>query len=192
MRILVLLLLLSPYALADYNKPDKKLTINSNNKNTIDKSIDISQEQSQQLNQSIGMFAQGGSNEGVSTNINTENNASNVVLVPNNNTESCMRVYGIAFGSDGTSGGLGIPYRSSACDYDQNADDAAATGNHRLAWYWRCHKKNSYKPFRKGRSKDEAIKACYDQMLGFIGSEESLKDHCSETATRSLRACVKK
>lgn len=115
-------------------------------------------------------------NDGVqnSTEINsrTENNSTNIVLVPNNNTENCLRVWGLSFGRDGTAGGIGVPTRSAACDFEQAADDAAALGNHRLAWYWRCHKKNIYKPFKqKGEDNQTAITQCYNEMWQLLAPE---------------------
>jgi hypothetical protein len=92
--------------------------------------------------------------------------------VPNNNTENCLRVWGLSFGRDGTAGGLGVPQRSAACDYEQAADDAAALGNHRLAWYWRCHKKNIYKPFKqRGEDSATAIVQCYNEMWQLLAPE---------------------
>jgi hypothetical protein len=115
-------------------------------------------------------------NDGVqnSTEINsrTENNSTNIVLVPNNNTENCLRVWGLSFGREGTAGGIGVPTRSAACDFEQAADDAAALGNHRLAWYWRCHKKNIYKPFKQnGEQKEVAIRQCYTEMWQLLAPE---------------------
>ena len=72
----------------------------------------------------------GANNEGIdidaSDNSRIENNSSNVVLVPNNNTENCLRVWGIAWGESGKSGALGVPWRSKKCDTEAAADDAAA------------------------------------------------------------------
>jgi hypothetical protein len=103
------------------------------------------------------------------TTFNSENNSTNVVLVPNNNTESCLRVWGLSFGNSNGAGGIGYPHRSAACDYEQAADDAAALGNHSMAWYWRCHKKNVYKPFnRPDITKAQAIEACHTKMVQFL------------------------
>lgn len=114
---------------------------------------------------------------------NTENNSSNVVLVPNNNTENCLRVWGISFGNSNGAGGIGIPTRSAACDFEQAADDAASVGNHDLAWFWRCHKGNIYKPFRvKGGTKQEAIGRCHNKMLAMIGTAKKVADLESDLA----------
>ena len=122
----------------------------------------------------------GASNEGVNVENNTqfrsESNNTNVVLVPNNNTANCMRVWGISFGTSDGAAGLGLPTRDKSCDFEQAADDAAATGNHVIAWYWRCHKPNLYKQFRsRGEENRSAIIDCFEQMRDMIsvpGSDE--------------------
>jgi hypothetical protein len=114
------------------------------------------------------------SNEGVSvqggdTNFNSESNNTNVVLVPNNNTANCMRVFGLSFGNDSGAGGLGYPHRDKACDFEQAADDAAAIGNHKIAWWWRCHKKNLYTTFKHGdMTKEQAQLACWNSMVQML------------------------
>lgn len=97
------------------------------------------------------------------TSFNSESNNTNVVLVPNNNTSNCMRVYGISFGNSDGAAGLGIPTRDKACDYEQAADDAAATGQHSIAWYWRCKKKHLYKAF-DGETAEAKSLACFNAM----------------------------
>lgn len=100
-----------------------------------------------------------------------ENNSSNVVLVPNNNTESCLRVFGISWGNGDGAGAFGIPWRAKACDFEQAADDAAASGHLAMAWYWRCHKKNLYKTFRipgVKKSAEQLVTACHDKMSGLL------------------------
>lgn len=110
---------------------------------------------------------------GGDTSFHSESNNTNVVLVPNNNTENCLRVWGLSWGNSSGAGGIGVPQRSAACDYEQAADDAAALGNHKMAWYWRCHKKNIYKPFRKGnRTAPEAIRACFDEMSTLLDMQD--------------------
>lgn len=118
------------------------------------------------------------SNEGVSAEFNDnssyENNNTNVVLVPNNNTAGCMRVWGVSFGNHEGAAALGMPFRDGACDYEAAADDAAAIGQHEIAWYWRCHKRNLYKTFG-GAKADSKILACFDKMkdmLAIQGSDE--------------------
>jgi hypothetical protein len=100
-----------------------------------------------------------------------ESNNTNVVLVPNNNTAGCMRVWGVSFGNHEGAAALGMPFRDGACDYEAAADDAAAIGQHEIAWYWRCHKKNLYKTF-DGTNK---VAACFEKMrdmLSIQGSDE--------------------
>jgi len=107
--------------------------------------------------------------QGGDTTFNSTNESSNVVLVPNNNTESCLRVWGLSWGNSSGAGGIGYPHRSAPCDFEQAADDAGAVGDHRMAWYWRCHKSNIYKPFKiKGGSKEQAIEACHGKMVEFL------------------------
>ena len=147
------------------------------------------------------------SNDGVTVGgdtSNVENNSSNIVLVPNNNTENCLRVFGFAFGKDGTSGGFGVPWRSAACDYEQAADDAFAAGERELGWYWKCHNKSLYKTFKeKGEAKEAAIEQCHDKMIGdrikklqsdlaFIQNERSIeRQKCSEAKNRIIEGCSK-
>lgn len=107
---------------------------------------------------------------------NVENNSSNVVLVPNNNTESCVRVFGLAFGKDGTSGALGIPWRSKKCDFEQAADDAFAGGERDLGWFWKCHNKNLYKAFKsKDESVESAIDDCHVRMLSTTSTNDVVR-----------------
>ena len=136
------------------------------------------QEQAMEQGQEQAAFATAGAtsasdssslNEGNNTEINsrTENNSSNTVLVPNNNTENCLRVFGIAWGKGGESGALGIPWRSKKCDFEQAADDAFAQGEREIGWFWKCENPNLYKSFKgKGESNESASADCLDRMLG--------------------------
>ena len=91
--------------------------------------------------------------------------APNVVLVPNNNTEQCLRVIGISFANSSGGGGIGFPYRSKKCDFEAAADDAFAQGNMRLGWYWKCHNSNYYNQFKRKRAKrGQKIEACAQKM----------------------------
>ena len=145
-----------------------------------------------------GVTVEGDSLEVGGDTSNVENNSSTVVLVPNNNTENCLRVFGLAFGQDGSSGALGVPWRSKACDYGKAADAAAAYGNHDLAWYWRCHNKSLYGPFvnrQEGVSrKDEkasAIQACHERMAGENANMRTialLKDELRQANARTEAA----
>jgi hypothetical protein len=119
------------------------------------------------------------SNEGVNfsggdTSFSSESTNINTVLVPNNNTAGCMRVYGFSFGNGDGAGALGVPFRDKACDYELAADDAAASGEHDIAWFWRCHKKHLYKPYRdKGESEEDAIEQCYQDMQRMLGFQDT-------------------
>lgn len=110
-----------------------------------------------------------------------ENNSSNVVLVPNNNTESCVRVFGLAFGRNGESGALGVPWRSKACDYEQAADDAFAAGERELGWFWKCHNKSLAKPFKgKDESWESAIQDCHAKAVGEVTNMRTIESLKSE------------
>lgn len=139
-----------------------------------------------------------------------ENNSSNIVLVPNNNTESCIRVWGIAWGESGKSGALGVPWRSKACDLEQAADDAFAAGERELGWFWKCQSKNLYKVFmRDGIHKDEAKYLCHQKAVGEISNQQTItrlrkdldflqlereidREKCNQSKDRIADACFKK
>lgn len=89
-----------------------------------------------------------------------------LVLVPHNNTASCTRVFGFGGANPNAAIQFGYAYESRSCVYEQDADDAMAAGQFEIAYFWDCHKKTSYKPFRrKGGSKEQAIEACYQRMM---------------------------
>lgn len=136
--------------------------------------------------------ASGGSavNEGIdvnaSDNSRIENNSSNVVLVPNNNTENCLRVFGIAWGKNGESGALGVPWRSKKCDYEQAADDAFAAGERETGWFWKCQNPNLYKSFQeKDESKELAKSKCLDSMLGGVHAKQTITSLTNQLETLS-------
>ena len=97
----------------------------------------------------------------VNNNTTYEASAPNIVMVPNNNTESCLRVFGIMFSNQQGGGGLGIPWRSKKCDFEQAADDAFAQGEQKLGWYWKCQNPNLYK--RHGSSE-----SCLKTMMSLL------------------------
>jgi len=173
------------------------------------------QYQDQAQGQDQGQIATGGnatggnaSNEGIdiSDNSRVENTNTSIVLVPNNNTESCIRVFGLAFGKDGAAGSIGWPWRSKACDFEQAGDDAFAGGEREIGWFWKCKSKNLYGEFRgKGVSVEEAKDACFDKMVEGITQAmiiENLRDrieyinderqierrNCKEAANRLSKA----
>jgi len=145
----------------------------------------------------------------VTTEMNTENSSSNVVLVPNNNTEPCLRIFGISFSSNGSAGGIGIPWRSKKCDYEQAADDAFAGGERELGWFWKCQNPNLYKSFKdKGEEADVAQGKCWNKMVGsvtdlntidglrgrieFLLSERTIdRTKCEEAKDRIVEGCYK-
>lgn len=139
-----------------------------------------------------------------------ENNSSNTVLVPNNNTESCLRVWGIAWGEGGKSGALGVPWRSKACDFEQAADDAFAAGERSLGWFWKCQNKSLARPFKlDGITWDEAKYLCHQKAVGvidnlatidklrgdikFLQNERNIeRAKCNESKNRIVEACQEK
>lgn len=160
-------------------------------------------------------------NEGNSLSVNSEAGPADLVLVPNNNTETCLRVFGFAWGNKDASGMLGIPWRSGKCDYEQAADDAFAAGERETGWFWKCQNKNLYKRFRdEGESRDKAAEDCLARMVGpitmqrqydalkddynFMMNEKKVereqlqqtiqqtRDDCAESNERVLEACVSK
>lgn len=90
--------------------------------------------------------AESGGNS-LSVESNYEGSQADLVLVPNNNTESCLRVFGLAFGNKNGSGMIGVPWRSYACDLEAAADDAFAQGNLVLGWTWKCKMRASVRAF---------------------------------------------
>jgi len=135
---------------------------------------------SEAASNSASEAAANSSNEGNSLNVEgdrVENNSSNVVLVPNNNTESCVRVFGLAFGKNGESGAVGFPWRSKACDYEQAADDAFAAGERELGWFWKCQNKNLYRTFKlDGMTNDEAKLECHKKAVGMNSALATIED----------------
>jgi hypothetical protein len=167
-----------------------------------------------------GSSSNEGNNIDASDHSSVENNSSNVVLVPNNNTEKCLRVWGIAWGKNGESGALGIPWRSARCDFEQAADDAFAAGERETGWFWKCQNKSLYKQFKdKDETAGQAKEQCVEKMLGNLialrtidtlreqltTSEdlrkierdrherltEQLNGQCNEAKGRIAEACIK-
>lgn len=81
------------------------------------------------------------------TQTTTSNVSNNTVLIPNNNTEGCLRVFGFGFPTGEGSVVLGIPWRSGPCDLEASADDAFAQGNLALGWMFKCKMKALKKAF---------------------------------------------
>lgn len=124
---------------------------------------------SESYSESFSDAASAANNEGNSLSVesNYESGPADLVLVPNNNTERCLRVFGFSFGNKEGSGMLGVPWRSKQCDYKGFASDADAQGNFDLGWFWRCHMKSAYKVFRdKGETVESAIDDCVTKNSG--------------------------
>ncbi len=132
------------------------------------------------------------SNDGVTVEGDSvENNSSNVVLVPNNNTESCVRVFGLAFGKNGESGAIGWPWRSRACDFEQAADDAFAAGERNLGWFWKCQNKNVARPFKlEGMSWDDAKMKCHEMARGAQQHSQLVEELQRQVETANKRAAA--
>lgn len=150
---------------------------------------DQAQDQSQHANAEIGAvsaIAEGSSvvNEGVSANItqNYESGVPDTVLVPNNNTATCISVLGISAANDSGSGMLGIPLPekllwwetpTATCNYEGAADDAFAAGEREMGWFWKCHVKSLWRPFRdKGEKKADAIRDCHKYAVGEVTDQQ--------------------
>ncbi len=136
-------------------------------------------QQSQTLN--IESAAAGGQavNEGneqnVAFNSHYEASAPDVVMVPNNNTEKCLRIFGLSISTQDGAAGIGFPWRSAPCDFEQAADDAFAGGERDLGWFWKCQNKNLYKRFRsKGESEESAITDCQDRMMQGVSQAQMI------------------
>jgi hypothetical protein len=147
-----------------------------------DQAQDQMQDQAQDQSQTASSTSSSSASNGdvsvdASDTSNVENNSSNVVLVPNNNTESCVRVFGLAFGKNGESGAIGFPWRSKNCDFEQAADDAFAAGERELGWFWKCQNKNLYKIFlHDGMADDEAKLECHKKAVGMASALATIDD----------------
>jgi hypothetical protein len=107
-----------------------------------------------------------GNDSAAEVNISSESGPADILMVPQGHTANCLRTYGVSYGDKSGGGGIGWPYRDKDCDYANNAADAFAAGQHAIGWYWNCHKKASYKPFkRSGSTTVEAVQACHAQMM---------------------------
>jgi len=121
----------------------------------VDNQVDASSRNDLDLanNLTVENSAAGGSadNEGNSLSVesNYESGPGDLILVPNNNTEGCLRVIGLAWGDKDASAMLGFPFRSKACDFEGSGDDAFAQGQAKQGWFWKCQSKNLYKRFKE-------------------------------------------
>lgn len=94
-----------------------------------------------------------------------ESQAPDVVIVPNNNTEGCLRVFGLFVSTQDGAGGIGYPWRSKECDLEAAADDAFAQGNAVLGWTFKCKQKSLKKAFGGRDWRAAGEQACLDASL---------------------------
>ena len=158
------------------DKPGSKVKMTKPNSYSKPPSVKQNQkQQQQQAQQQVQTAVSSSDNIGndQSMSYQVEAGAPDIVLVPNNNTSNCQRVYGISFSTQEGGAGAGWPYRDKDCDFEQAADDAAANGQHTIAWFWRCHKKALYKQFNgRAKHKEQQIQECHKRMMGMFVKEE--------------------
>lgn len=188
---------------------------------------DQTQGQEQTVNVNVEGLAGGAgvssvNNEGNSLSVssNYEAQAPDVVLIPNNNTERCLRVWGLSFSNQSGGGGIGVPMRSRECDLEAAADDAFAQGNIDLGWMLKCKQKSMKKAFANGGNwKQVGEKNCFStameansqlrtintltdrltevntlretELKQYRDSRERLTEECSLSKNRLLEACRK-
>lgn len=137
---------------------------------------------------SIENAAAGGSaiNEGnaqsVEFNSNYQAQAPDVVLIPNNNTERCLRVWGLSFSNQSGGGGLGLPMRSKECDLEAAADDAFAQGNLDLGWMMKCKMKSMKKAFGGRQWKSDGERLCFVNAMDGVSQTKTIR-----TLTETLK-----
>ena len=162
--IIVLLFMIGKEAFAWEQMQDQKQVQKQNQKQM--QSQEMSNVVSTTSTASVSGVSAAGGDSSMEYNSVVESSAPDIIMVPSNNTSDCMKVYGLSFSNTGGGGGLGWPYRDKACDFESAADDAAAEGQHVIAWYWRCHKKNLHKQFKNvTKDKDQQIKVCHKTMM---------------------------
>ncbi len=142
---------------------------------------------------SVSGVSAGGGNSSLEYSSVVESSAPDIIMVPSNNTSDCMKVYGLSFSTQSGGAGIGWPYRDKSCDFESAADDAAAEGQHGIAWYWRCHKKNLYKTF-DGNGRVQKIDMCHFKMLQMHVKKEApapvvINCEHDETHGRIFEAC---
>jgi len=84
------------------------------------------------------------------------------VYVPNNNTESCLRVFGFAIPTKDGAIILGWPWRSQPCDLEAAADDAFSQGLMALGWSFKCKQKSLIKAFESEEQCNSVTTATLD------------------------------
>lgn len=117
-------------------------------------------------------------NEGNEQNISVshEARAPDVVMIPNNNTEQCLRIWGLSFVNQNGGGGLGIPTRSRECDLEAAADDAAAHGLLELAWTFKCKQKALKKAFGGPEWRTRGEGRCLDVARESLQAKSLLRE----------------
>lgn len=180
------------------SKPTVRRTTPTNKQNQKQQQQQAQQQGQKQGQKQNATATASNSGNDQSINSNFEASAPDIILIPNNNTSNCMKVYGLSFSNTSGGGGIGLPYRDAACDFESAADDAAAGGNQRMAWYWRCHKKNIYKTFKTPHvTKAEAIQGCAYKMWQMLEPRRSVPvpvvtcEH-DDTHGRIFKACQEK
>ena len=171
---------------ATYKKPPPKpQTVQEQSQDQHQKQgQDQNQHQTSEANAHSDSVAQSdaaANNEGNSLSVesNYESGPADIFMVPQGHTSNCMRTYGISFGDKNGGGGIGWPFRDNSCDFDNEAADAFAAGQHKIGWWWNCQKRSSYKVFKsKGMKKEAAVNACVDKMMDlyYIPEVPKLRD----------------
>ena len=180
----------------------------------------VSQEQEQEMQQQQQMQQEqiatataesAANNEGNSLSVNStyESGPANLVLVPNNNTERCLRVFGFAFGNQEGSAMLGLPFRSRACDLEAAADDAFSQGNTALGWTWKCKMKNIKKEFGGKEWKQDGEELCLKMVSSIVDLQDRVnqleeqkqtlwderqfdRERCNNEKSQIIEGCTRK
>ena len=143
--------------------------------------------------------------QSLSVESNHEAGPEEVVLVPNNNTANCQRVYGFGGGNRSGNAVLGVPFRDKTCDLEAAADDAFAQGNITLGWVFKCKQKNLKKAFGGEQeclaavANPSIVKQLRERVVVLEGQKETLllerqydQERCAEESKRAHESCVKK
>ncbi len=210
MRYALLLIMVSLGANATGNKtpPQPPTNLEQNQKAVSSASVGDITDVTTVTTQS---YADGGNaSQGISNSFNYEGAPADPVLVPNNNTENCLRVFGFAFGNRDGSAMLGIPWRSAKCDYEQAADDAFGAGERVIGYYWKCQNPNLYRRFKKkGMDAEGARDKCHEFHTSeldkaariealeqanrtLINEREIDRKQCNERVGRAVESCRSK
>ena len=148
------------------------------------------------------------SNQGNTQVTEFEASAPSPVLVPNNNTESCLRVFGFAGSTRDGSALFGIPWRSKECDLEAAADDAFAQGRMELGWRLKCKQRNIRKTFGDRDWRRDGERMCLQTVLPDITQSQRIielerrnrfllneravdREECEERVGRAVDACRK-